>query len=63
MAKNEGMSLNPEDFTEGGGLIDDVNVTWNKVRFEMFCGIGFDVFYSSVWRLWFVMYVMPGRYC
>ena len=36
MDKNEGMSLNPEDFTEGGGLVDDVNVIWNKVRFEMF---------------------------
>jgi len=36
MAETQGMSLNPETFTEGGGLIDDVNVTWNKVRFEMF---------------------------
>ena len=36
MSKNQGMSLNPEDFTEGGGLIDDVNVTFKGVAFEMF---------------------------
>lgn len=29
-------SLNPEDFTEGGGLIDDVDVTITEARFEMF---------------------------
>ncbi len=36
MAKNQGMSLNPEDFTEGGGLLDDAIVVWNEVKFEMF---------------------------
>jgi len=29
-------SLNPESFTEGGGLIDDVDVTFEECRFEMF---------------------------
>jgi len=31
-----GISLNPETFVEGGGLIDDVDVTIDKARFELF---------------------------
>jgi len=36
MAKNEGVSLNPESFTEGGGLIDDVDAIFKSCSFEMF---------------------------
>ena len=35
MAKT-GVSLNPENFVEGGGLIDDVDVTFKECSFEMF---------------------------
>jgi len=35
MAK-EAASLNPEDFVEGGGLIDDVDVVLKELSFEMF---------------------------
>lgn len=31
-----GVSLNPENMTEGGGLLDDCEVTFNKCRFSMF---------------------------
>lgn len=34
--KTEGVSLNPEDFIEGGGLIDDVDVIFAENLFEMF---------------------------
>ena len=30
-----GASLNPKDFATGGGLMDDVTVTWKKVRFAL----------------------------
>jgi hypothetical protein len=30
------LNLNPEAFVEGGGLVDDVDVTFSKVRFEEF---------------------------
>lgn len=33
--KQAGASLNPEDFSEGGGLLDNVDVTWEKCRFMM----------------------------
>ena len=36
MAKEVGVSLNPEDFVEGGGLLDDVDVTVKSARFAMF---------------------------
>ena len=32
----KGVSLDPEDFTEGGGLIDDVDVVFEECRFEIF---------------------------
>ena len=36
MAKKEQrVSLNPETFSEGGGLIDDVDVTFSNCQFEM----------------------------
>ena len=36
MAKEVGVSLNPESFVEGGGLLDDVDVTIKEARFIMF---------------------------
>jgi hypothetical protein len=33
--KQAGSSLNPESYSEGGGLLDNVNVVWKEVRFEM----------------------------
>ena len=35
-AKSKAASLNPETFTEGGGLIDDVDVSFKDCLFEMF---------------------------
>ena len=34
--KKSGVSLNPDDFVEGGGLLDNVDVTWKECRFKMF---------------------------
>jgi len=34
--KTKGVSLNPDDAIEGGGLLDNVDVTWEECRFEMF---------------------------
>ncbi|MCK5608607.1 hypothetical protein KAR91_42385 [Candidatus Pacearchaeota archaeon] len=36
MSKKQAVSLNPENFIEGGGLIDDVDVVLEENRFEMF---------------------------
>ena len=36
MTKEAAASLNPEDFVEGGGLIDDVDVTFKECIFDMF---------------------------
>lgn len=36
MTKEAAASLNPEDFVEGGGLIDDVDVNFKKCVFDMF---------------------------
>jgi len=36
MVDKKAASLNPENFTEGGGLIDDVDVTFKECGFEMF---------------------------
>lgn len=36
MAKDVGVSFKPEDFAEGGGLLDNVDVTFKEVRFVMF---------------------------
>jgi hypothetical protein len=33
MTKEAAASLNPEDFVEGGGLIDDVDVTFKECVF------------------------------
>jgi len=33
---SKGVSLNPESFVEGGGLIDDVDVTFKETLFDMF---------------------------
>ena len=33
---DKAVSLNPENFTEGGGLIDDVDVVFEECRFEIF---------------------------
>lgn len=35
MAVEKWASLNPDDFGEGGGLLDNVNVTFKEVRFVM----------------------------
>jgi len=34
MAEQKGVSLNPEDAVEGGGLLDDADVLWSEARFE-----------------------------
>jgi hypothetical protein len=34
MAKEKGASLNPDNFIEGGGLLDNVDVVWKNPRFE-----------------------------
>lgn len=36
MAKESGVGLGPSGYVEGGGLLDNVDVVWDKVRFEMF---------------------------
>lgn len=36
MAKGKAVSLNAEDFTEGGGLIDDIDVTFKDCMFDLF---------------------------
>jgi hypothetical protein len=36
MADKKVASLNPDDFTEGGGLLDDADVVIKEARFEMF---------------------------
>ena len=36
MAKQKGVSMKFSTFSEGGGLLSDVNVEWKKLRFEMF---------------------------
>lgn len=35
MAKEKGASFSPDTFSEGGGLLDNVDVTWEEVRFEL----------------------------
>ena len=36
MGKETGASMRPSSYVAGGGLLDNVDVTWKKVRFEMF---------------------------
>ena len=36
MAKKKTASLDPETFVDGGGLIDDVDATINKARFDLY---------------------------
>lgn len=36
MAKEAGVSINPENFLLGGGLVDDANMVWDLVEFTMF---------------------------
>ena len=33
--KEKGATFNPDSFTEGGGLLDNVDVTWEEVTFEL----------------------------
>ena len=40
MTKEEGVSLNPETFLLGGGLVDDIVATWDLVEFCMFDYMG-----------------------
>lgn len=35
MAKEKGVGFRPTDFTEGGGLLDDANVIWEKCEFVL----------------------------
>lgn len=36
MAKKSGVNLGPSNFKDGGGLLSDVDVTWEKCTFEEF---------------------------